>query len=138
PPPVGPPQPRCRLFGWLCPLKKNGPLPSSQLPAATFPTTYQFCPTGHGHVWATPQGSGPSCETTETVKVKKPCFLQTWLHRSTCPGPGCGCCGGGGCGAHETTVTASPQGHAPSPQCDPLLKPWVLRSARTEPHDVPQ
>src|SRR5205823_4680510 len=134
-PPAGPSPHRCRLLGWLCPFKKHGPFPSSQLPPATFPTSYESCIAGAGHALPTPQRSCSSCETTHGVKVKKPCFLQTWLHKTTCPGRECGCCGGG-CDAHPPAVTATSQSGVPSPHWDPSYRPWVLRSAGTEPRDV--
>ncbi len=81
---------KCNLLNKLCPLKKHGVLPSAQSEV-----TYQ------------------SCESTVPVKVKKPCFLKTFLHKKTCPGKGCGV-RTGGCDAHE--VIASPQGALPTSQ----------------------
>jgi hypothetical protein len=81
---------KCNLLNKLCPLKKHAVLPSAQSEV-----TYQ------------------SCESTVPVKVKKPCFLKTFLHKKTCPGQGCGCATGG-CDAHE--VIASPQGTLPTSQ----------------------
>ena len=82
---------KCNLLNKLCPLKKlHHPFPSAQ----TLP-------------------SAQTCETTATVKVKKPCFLKTFLHNKTCPGKGCGCAGDG-CDAHA--LTASPQVISPTSQ----------------------
>ena len=80
---------KCNLLEKLCPLKKHRPLPSSQCVA-----------------------TAQTCEST-VVKVKKPCFLKTFLHNKTCPGKGCGCAGDG-CDAHA--LTASPLAGLPSPQ----------------------
>ena len=80
---------KCNLLEKLCPLKKHHPLPSAQFVATS-----------------------QTCEST-VVKVKKPCFLKTFLHNKTCPGKGCGCAGDG-CDAHALTV--SPQASLPSPQ----------------------
>jgi hypothetical protein len=82
---------KCNLLEKLCPLKKHHqPLPSAQV----LPTSQ-------------------SCDTATTVKVKKPCFLKTLIHKKTCPGKGCGCAGDG-CEAH--TLTASPQSTWLTPQ----------------------
>jgi hypothetical protein len=82
----------CKARHGLCPLKKHHPLASAQ-----FETT-----TG-------------SCESASVVKVKKPCFLKTFLHKATCPGQTCGCAGGvGGCDSQP--MLASPQGTSPSTQ----------------------
>jgi hypothetical protein len=81
----------CNLLDKLCPLKKfKQPLPSAQV----LPTSQ-------------------SCETIPAAKVKKPCFLKTFLHNKTCAGKGCGCAGDG-CDAHA--LTASPQGVLPTSQ----------------------
>jgi hypothetical protein len=80
---------KCSLLEKLCPLKKHHPLPSAQFVATS-----------------------QTCDST-VVKVKKPCFLKTFLHNKTCPGKGCGCAGDG-CDAHA--LTASPLAALPSPQ----------------------
>jgi hypothetical protein len=79
------------------------------------------------------------------VKVKKPCFLKTWLHKTTCTGQGCGCCTGD-CGSHGCGVTASSQVGVLSPQTSPAssqgydaaIRPWLPRSAGTEPRGLTQ
>ncbi len=81
---------KCNLLNKICPLKKHSVLPSPQSAV-----TYE------------------SCESTVPVKVKKPCFLKTFLHKKTCPGKGCGCVVGG-CDTHE--MIASPQGALPTSQ----------------------
>ncbi len=74
---------KCNLLNKLCPFKKHSPLPSAQCAV-----TYE------------------SCGSTVPAKVKKPCFLKTFLHKKTCPGNGCGCVAGG-CDTHG--AIASPQ-----------------------------
>ena len=81
---------KCNLLDKLCPLKKHCPLPSAQS-----------------------EVSYESCQATAPCKVKKPCFLKTFLHKATCPGKGCGCVVGG-CDTHA--VIASPQGTSATPQ----------------------
>jgi hypothetical protein len=108
PPPAAPPRPRCKLLDWICPFKKHGPLPSSQFPPATFPTSYSSCVPGAGQALPTPQGCSSACTTTPEGRYKKPCCLKTWIHKVTCPGQECGC-GGRGSEAHKPTVMASPQ-----------------------------
>jgi hypothetical protein len=85
-----PPGKKCNLLKKLCPLKNHGVMPSAQSAV-----TYQ------------------SCESSAPCKVKKPCFLKTFLHKATCPGKGCGCATGG-CDAHE--LIATPQGITPTSQ----------------------
>ena len=139
------PHSRCSLHGRLCPLKHHGPLPSSQLPPATFPTTYESCIPGPGHAKSSPHGCGSPCECTPPVKVKKPCFLKTWLHKATCPGQGCGCCVGD-CGSHGPAVTATSQLGVPAPQWssrspqgyDAATRAALSRWGGTEPRDVTQ
>jgi hypothetical protein len=145
PPPVAIlPQSRCCLLGRLCPLKNHGPFPSSQLPAATFPASYQsFLPCASS---ASPciQGCSSPCESMPVVKVKKPCFLRTWLHKVTCPGEGCGC-GSGDCGRHGAVVTPtsqlgvlSPQASLAPPVYDAATRAWLARWAATEPRSANQ
>ncbi len=81
----------CNLLDKLCPLKKHHQTLAS------------------AQVLPSPQ----SCDTITTVKVKKPCFLKTFLHNKTCPGKGCGCAGDG-CEAHA--LMASPQEVSPTSQ----------------------
>jgi hypothetical protein len=84
---------KCNLLNKLCPLKKHHqPLPSAQV---------------------LPTSQSQTCDTVATMKVKKPCFLKTFLHHKTCSGKGCGC-SGDGCDAHVTS--ASPQDSFATPQ----------------------
>jgi len=145
PPPVATlPQSRCCLLGRLCPLKNSGPLPSSQLPAAAFPASYQSCLPCASSASPCTQGCSSPCESMPAVKVKKPCFLRTWLHKVTCPGEGCGC-GSGDCDRHRAVVTPtsqlgvlSPQASLAPPVYDAATRAWLARWAATEPRSATQ
>src|SRR5262249_1391522 len=88
--------PKCKIHK-LCPLKKHKHVISSVvLPSA--------------------QSTISSCEATAPCKVKKPCFLKTWLHhKASCKNKGCkGCNTCSYCG--EPAMTVSAQGPIVSPQ----------------------
>src|SRR5262249_7205863 len=137
-------QHHCKLFSWLCPKRKTGPLPSSQLPTALFPATYASCLPSGDCVQPTPQASGGSCEALPQPACRRPCRLKSFLHKVTCPGQECGCsCKS--CGALQPAAWPSPQGHASSPQVstaspqgNPSYRPRPLVSADPEPRDVPK
>jgi hypothetical protein len=89
--------PKCKIHK-LCPLKKHKQVISSSvvLPSA--------------------QATISSCEATAPCKVKKPCFLKTWLHhKASCKSKGCkGCKTCSYCG--ESPTMGAAQGPIVSPQ----------------------
>ena len=122
PPPMAPAQPRHHLLSWLFHDEASGPLASSQLPPAAFPTTYsslqQVQPAG--------QANAAGCESPHKAP-KKPCFLKVWIHDLKNGGH---CSHGDGCG--KGGVCASPQGdanecavHAKAPKKPCFLKVWI-------------
>ena len=86
--------PKCKKHK-LCPFKKH------KASAVVLPSA---------------QGTVSSCEATAPCKVKKPCFLKTWLHhKSGCKSKGCkGCKSCSYCG--EPPVMVSAQEPMVSPQ----------------------
>jgi hypothetical protein len=93
--------PKCKKHK-LCPLKKHRQCEAVVLPSA--------------------QSVVSSCEATAPCKVKKPCFLKTWLHhKSGCRNKGCkGCKSCSYCG--EPAPVVSVQGPIVSAQ-GPIVSP---------------
>jgi hypothetical protein len=89
--------PKCKVHK-LCPFKKHKAVMASSV------------------VMPSAQGTVSSCEATAPCKVKKPCFLKTWLHhKGSCKLKGCkGCKTCSYCG--ETATMVSAQGPIVSPQ----------------------
>ena len=79
--------PKCKKHK-ICPLKMHKQYSSVVYPSA--------------------QGVVSSCESPAPCKVKKPCFLKTWLHhKSGCKNKGCkGCKGCSYCGEPAAIVSA--------------------------------
>jgi hypothetical protein len=126
PPPVAPPRVRDSLFGWAGFRLPAEPLPSSQLPAATFPPSYdQPAPAAHVHsVAPTPQANTAASQQAPMFGGWKPVLipaliekLKNWSHGCDCHGchqqsassccRSCTCCG-----VKTPKVSTSPQANA--------------------------
>ena len=156
PPPVAAPEPRGRFLSWLHPDRKATPLASSQLPPATFPTTYKHASPCVQPVSIAQTTQSAPCATA--VKApKKPCILTTLFVKlkGLCHGAGCdkcrksqapSCCHDCPCCSRKhAAVAPSPQGPATTPQgpvtdlqSAPASSNAQVRSAGTEPGDVAQ
>jgi hypothetical protein len=115
-------QPRHHLFSWLFHDDESAePLASSQLPAATFPTSY----TSPQCVLPTGQGTAGACETGNKAP-KKPCFLKVWIHDfKNSHGSGGADCGDGGpvYASAQSNVAACETAKSPKKPC--FLKVWI-------------
>ena len=91
---MAPPEPRGRFLSWLHPDRKAAPLPSSQLPPATFPTSYKHaspCVRSRSR----PRQTTQSAPCATAVKApKKPCVLTSLFVKlkGLCHGAGCDKC----------------------------------------------
>jgi hypothetical protein len=116
------PQPRHHLLGWLFHDDDDVhlPMPSSQLPAAAFPTTYMSPQSAA----ATGHGNPPACTPVEKAP-KKPCFLKVWIHdlKSGHGSDHDGCGHGGACASAQGNVAPCETTKCPKKPC--FLKVWI-------------